>query len=501
MNGLERSQFYGRMFAPTRFPITAAQEADLVTLGKAMKDAGLHANNTAPAGITYFGQFVDHDLTQDTTSLGERDVEPHAVRNYRTPKLDLELIYGQGPKLSPQLYEPDQVRLKIGRTAPSADGALPGGTLRDIARNDDATPLHADPDDTRNLENIIVMQIHVLFMKLHNAAVEQSGGPLFAANFPLSSDPFTRAQQVVRWHYQYLVRKVLTRWIAHREIWKDVFANGPRIRWHEQDGLFIPAEFSMAAYRFGHSMVRAEYGVNAHHPNVSLAGLLARGDPPERLREDWLFEWGRLFQEDLLKSGPAIPSMTINTAIAEPLHHLPEHTKRQFCDKSEEPQPRQLPSRTLLRGARAALPTGQEVAQKLIDDGVLDPALRLNAEQLVAPTPKSTSDESGKVLANSDWMRDQTPLYYYLLKEAEVLGSDDFTLGPIGSRIVVEVFETVLRHDSDSYVCTPQLGPNWIPPAVWHFRDGPETPHAVRSFRDLVKLVGDDLPQGCTAQP
>jgi hypothetical protein len=501
MNGLERSQFYGRMFAPTKVPLTAAQEADLVTLGKAMRDAGLHGNNTAPAGITYFGQFVDHDLTQDTTSLGERDVEPHAVRNYRTPRFDLELVYGQGPKLSPQLYEQDQVRLKIGRTAPSGDGVFPGGTLRDIARMDDATPLHADPDDTRNLENIIVMQIHVLFIKFHNAAVEQCGGPLFAAKFPLNADPFTRAQQVVRWHYQYLVRKVLTSWIAHKDVRTDVLANGPRIQWHEDDGLFIPAEFSMAAYRFGHSMVRAEYGVNAHHPHVSLAGLMARGDPPERLREDWLVEWGRLFHEDLLRSGPKIPSMTINTAIAEPLHHLPEHTKRQFCDKSEEPQPGQLPTRTLLRGARAGLPTGQEVAQKLVDDGVLDPALSLNAEQLVAKTEKSTSDNSGQVLASSNWIREQTPLYYYLLKEAEVLGSKNFTLGPIGSRIVVETFETILQHDSESYIRTAQLGPNWLPPAVWHFRDGPDAPQAVRSFRDLVKLVGDDLPQGCSPQP
>ena len=156
MNGLERTQFYGRMFAPTQTPLDSQQEADIVTLGKAMRDAGLKNQNTAPAGITYFGQFIDHDLTQDTTMLGERDVEPHAVRNYRIPRLDLELIYGQGPALSPHLYEDDGVRLKIVMTAPSTDGRFAGGTLRDIARRDDHTPLHADPDDTRNLENLIV---------------------------------------------------------------------------------------------------------------------------------------------------------------------------------------------------------------------------------------------------------------------------------------------------------------------------------------------------------
>jgi hypothetical protein len=493
MNGLERTEFYGRMFPPTETPVDSKQEADLITLGKAMKDSGLHSRNTTLAGMTYFGQFIDHDLTHDKTKLGERDVEPHAVRNYRNARLDLELIYGKGPALSPQLYEEDGVRLKIGKTAPSSDGRFPGGTLRDIARKDDHTPLHADPDDARNMENLIVMQIHVLFMKFHNAAVEQCRENAFNA-LPLSDKIFERAQQLVRWHYQYLVRRVFLREVADHDIVKDVRKQGGRIAWHEE-GLFIPAEFSMAAFRFGHSMVRAEYGVNAYHPNVSLIGLMARGEPPERLREDWVFEWGRLFGLDLLRSGPEIPSGTINTSIAEPLHNLPEYTRKQFSDKSEEPQPGQLPSRTLLRCARASLPTGQEVAAHLIRQGLLAQEDVLADERLTAPTESDTNDESGKVLARIDWMMKQTPLYYYLLKEAEVLGNDNHTLGPIGSRIIAEVIEKVLREDRRSYVGTNELGSDWSPPAVWRFRDGGGLQPVV-SFRDLVKLVGDDLPQG-----
>ena len=499
MNGLERSQFYGRMFPPTETPMDPKKEEDLITLGKAMRDSALHSRNTTPAGMTYFGQFIDHDLTQDTTALGERDVEPHAVRNYRTPRLDLELIYGQGPAFSPDLYEEDGVRLKIGETAPSSDGRFPGGTLRDIARKDDHTPLHADPDDPRNLENLIVMQIHVLFMKFHNAAVDQCRETAFNT-LPLSDKTFERAQQLVRWHYQYLVRRVFLREVADHDIVKEVRNQGGKIIWHEE-GLFIPAEFSMAAFRFGHSMVRAEYGVNAHHPNVSLAGLMAQGDPPERLREDWLFEWGRLFDDvDLLKSGPTIPSGTINTSIVEPLHHLPEYTKRQFSNKSEEPQPRQLPSRTLLRGARAFLPTGQEVAANLVRLHLLAPRDVLADARLTDPTPDDTNDESGKVLASIEGMKERTPLYYYLLKEAEVLGHKNHTLGPIGSRIVAEVIERVLREDSGSYVRTNGLGSDWAPPTVWRFRDEGGL-HPIISFRDLVKLVGDDLPQGVPVPP
>lgn len=498
MNGLERHQFYGRMFKPAENPLRDQQEADLVTLGMAMKDLGIRNRKTADSGFTYFGQFIDHDLTQDTTKLAERNVEPRTVRNYRMPRLDLELIYGNGPARSPHLYQ-DGVRLKIGKTAPSSDRRFPGGTLRDIARKEDYTPLHADPDDPRNLENLIVMQIHVLFMKFHNAAVDQCEEPAFQA-LPLSDDIFTRAQQLVRWHYQYLVRQVFLYQIAMSTIVNEVLSRQKKIDWFEKDGLFIPAEFSLAAFRFGHSMVQAAYGVNAHHPNVPLQGLMAHGDPAEPLREDWLFEWGRLFSGDLLRTQPdPIPSSPINTSIVEPLHHLPEYTRRQFSDKSEEPQPRQLPSRTLLRGARAGLPSGQEVAKNLQQQGLLTPTDLLDTQQLTNPAPEPgrlTNDESGKVLAGFAWMLDHTPLYYYLLKEAEVLGSSNRTLGPAGSAIVAEVIETVLRSAPESYVMTQALGPNWNPPPIWRFRNGGNLQPIV-SFRDLVKLVGDDLPQGC----
>lgn len=493
MNGLERSKFYGRMFPATEAPVTQDQEADLVRLGKAMRDSGVRNRPTPDAGFTYFGQFIDHDLTQDTTMLGARDVEPHAVRNYRTPRLDLELIYGQGPTGSPHLYE-DGVRLKIGRTAPSSDGRFPGGTLRDIGRRGDHTPLFADPDDPRNLENLIVMQIHVLFMRFHNAAVDQCENKAFE-NLPLPGDVFRRAQQLVRWHYQYLVRQVFLYRIAFGNVVSAVL-NQPKRSWAES-GSFIPSEFSMAAFRFGHSMVQEAYGVNAHHHNVPLQGLMAHGDAPEPLREDWLFEWGRLFTGDLLRTqADPIPSSVINTSIVEPLHHLPEYTKRQFSDKSEEPQPKQLPSRTLLRGARASLPSGQEVARQLVQEGLLAQTDVLDPDRLTQGFPR-TNDKSGDVLAGCPWMLVRTPLYYYILKEAEAIDSKNYTLGPVGSRIVAEVINAVLRDDPQSYVMTDGLGPDWQPPAVWSFRGSGGSPQSIVSFRDVVKLIGDELPQGC----
>jgi hypothetical protein len=484
------------MFPPAASNVSVIQEEDLKRLGEKMIELVENNRGTPPAGITYFGQFIDHDLTYDTTKLSQRDVEPNTVRNFRNPRFDLELVYGQGPDLSSELYESDGLHLKLAQTVASLDNRIEGGTWRDIGRAADPnrTPLYADPNDRRNLENLIVMQIHVLFMKFHNAAVDQDREGAFAS-LPLSGSKFQRAQQVVRWHYQWLVRRVFLDHVALPEILKDVLAQ-PKIQWHEM-GLFIPAEFSIAAFRFGHSMVRAEYGMNCHHSSATLVELMA-GDAPPPLREDQLFEWGRLFKglrttERVSRPRP-IPSSPINTAVVEPLHHLPEYSRRVHSDPSEEPQPKQLTARTLLRGARANLPTGQEVANNLVAHGLLSESDILG-ERLIEKVG-TTNDESRNILKDS-WMMNQTPLYYYLLKEAEVLGKDNFTLGPMGSRIVAEVIETVLRADDTSYLNTPGLGPDWKPPLVWQFQEGGKG--AIKSFTNLVQMLGDQLPHGCDA--
>lgn len=479
------------MFPRTAFPVTAEQEEDLKCLGKMMRDNGQSHGETPDAGLTYFGQFIDHDLTYNNTALSERDVEPNKVRNFRTPTLNLELIYGGGPELSPHLYEDDGVRLRIGDTVDGPAG-FEGGTPRDIGRYDNGTPRHADPDDTRNLENLLIMQIHVLFMRFHNEAVRQCRAPAFD-NLGMSDDTLKRAQQLVRWHYQWLAREIFLRAVVPEHTLGEVWDKSkPKIRWYEE-GLYLPAEFSLAAFRFGHSMVRSEYRMNCHHPAVQLVDLMTDGNPP-RLSEDQLFEWGMLFRRLLISGSKHIPSEPINTAIVEPLHHLPEYTKCLFRDKSAEPQPKQLPARTLLRGARAALPTGQEVAHRLIEQGLLGQNEMLTADQLVAAVPGTTSDVSGSMLRGS-WMLEQTPLYYYLLKEAEVHGDANHTLGPVGGRIVAEVIERVLWEDEESYLRVQ--GPEWTPPHVWQFRDG-GAPGAITSFQALVRMIGDDLPHGCS---
>ena len=86
----------------------AVDDGPLQELADTMKDpspADAAGNNTkVPAGFTYLGQFVDHDITLDLTSFGDKEDDPTAVENFRTPALDLDSVYGLGPDGSRQLY-------------------------------------------------------------------------------------------------------------------------------------------------------------------------------------------------------------------------------------------------------------------------------------------------------------------------------------------------------------------------------------------------------------
>jgi hypothetical protein len=479
---------YGRMFPPAATPVDLKGEDDLRLLGASMMDSSQKGLLGTVAGITYFGQFIDHDLTLDNTKLEERNVEPNQVKNGHAARLDLKLVYGEGPTGSPDLYIDD--KLKIGSTGPIPGTQFPGGTLRDIGRTQDQQPLLGDPNDARNLENLLVMQIHVLFMNFHNAAVDQCDDKVFK-DLPLEGNKFERAQQLVRWHYQWLVRNYFLVEVLEHEVQQDV-CQKPKIKWAE-DGFFIPAEFSLAAFRFGHSMVREDYFLNCHRGIVPLVDLMMECRKPGPLPEDSLVEWGRLFKGLLSSGSGAAPSSTINTAIVKPLHNLDDPTKRLHNPHSPTETQPHLPTRTLLRGARANLPTGQEVAENLVAKGLLKASDVLKGEKLTASVA-STNDDSGKVVAASPVLQQQTPLYYYLLKEAEVLGSANRTLGPVGSRIVAEVIETVLRADPTSYINA--IGLDWQLPQ-WRFRDG--TRGAIYDVRRLVQMLGDALPQGCRA--
>jgi hypothetical protein len=433
---MTRSQpkgYYSRLFGRPAKPITESQEEKLVELGHAMRyEVEREGTLTPRVGYTYFAQFLGHDLTYDTTPLDGPYPEPERIPNYRTPYFDLDHVYGGGPEKSPYLYEGGRGTeiFKIGATNPT-------GYLRDLPV-EHGMVLIGDQEDERNLDNLILRQLHVVFLKFHNEAIRQlsTKPPTVSGIDHLGAGTiFERAQRLVRWHYQWIIRHDFLPRILHRDVWNHQHRRS-RLDSESQDHFSIPIEFSLAAFRFGHSMVRNAYRLNCRQKRVVIAELMALGQKPSPIPDDYIIEWGTFF-DGLPTSGPQASSSYIDTSLGMPLHGLSPSTIR-LSNKMEPPEPSMLPVRTLLRGARARLPSGQEVADALFAQGKIKSDDRLTASQLT----QDTCNNSGAVLGSIGLVH-STPLFYYLLKEAE-LSAAGLTLGPTGSHIVSEVIQGAL---------------------------------------------------------
>jgi hypothetical protein len=465
---------YSRLFRKPAEPIASDEETALVELGNAMRYTREREGTLTPrVGYTYFGQFLGHDLTHDATPLAGPYSEAEATPNFRTAIFDLDHVYADGPAGSPYLYEGEDgaETFKIGTTIPS-------GYRRDLPIRRGRV-LIGDLQDTRNVDNLLLRQLHVLFLKFHNEAVHQlqTNPELKGLADSLGQGTlFERARRLVCWHYQWIIRHDYLPRILHNDVWHQQ----PESVSHESGEDFsIPIEFSLAAFRFGHSMVRNAYRLNCRQKRVAIEELMALGQRAEPIPDDYLLEWGTFF-DGLPTSGPRASSSFIDTSVSFAMHGLSAETI-QLANKLEAVDPSNLPVRTLLRGARAQLPSGQEAADALIDRGTIKASDRLTEAELA----QDTCDGSGGVLRKHG-LAERTPLFYYLLKEAE-LKAGGLTLGPLGSQIVFEVIQKAIEADPHSYVSI--FGRNWRLPR-WRFPSGVQRP--VNSLIGIVRLVGDE---------
>jgi hypothetical protein len=412
---------FGRMFHCVRSfaQDTPAVRAALMTLGEAegVMDPGDDNNpiNPAiPAGFTFLGQFIDHDLTFDPTSSLERQSDPESIENFRTPFFELDSVYGAGPAASPFLYDRD--RENRGRLLIDADRP------HDLPRNSQGVALLGDP---RNDENIIVSQLHLAFLKFHNAVYDK-----LKSEGVNPTQRFDEAQKLVRWHYQWIVLHEFLPMLVGPAMVDQVLRRGRRFyhwRWRREP--YIPVEFSVAAYRFGHSQVRSGYVINERFRAILFGDPsrdLSSGRPlaPERV-----IDWRNFFKLD-----PQItpqPSQRIDTTLSRPLFQLPFGIAE---------NPASLAQRNLLRHLTFGLPSGQTVARKM---GV---------------SPLSAEDLADVAAIDPDLAR-STPLWFYILREADKRASGQ-TLGPVGGRIVAEVFIGLLQADPFSFVAQD---PTWKP--------------------------------------
>ncbi|MEM8534854.1 MAG: peroxidase family protein [Chloroflexota bacterium] len=442
---------FGRMF-----PTLPGHDFDnelLIALGRNggpmdEGDAGAEGDSPSiPAGFTFLGQFIDHDITFDPTSSLERQNDPEAIHNFRTPLLELDSVYGSGPEASPFLYarpEPGHPIAKL------LLGSNDEGQPNDLPRNSEGVALIGDP---RNDENLIISQLHVAFLKFHNQVVD------YIKDVTPDENLFEEAQRIVRWHYQWIVVHEFLPFIVGQDVVDDVLQNGRQF-YRFQGEPFIPVEFAVAAYRFGHSQVRTGYRINEQVAARLFPDLSSGFEPVPAER---VVDWRNFFQ--ITADGNPQTSRRIDSKIASVLLDLP------FIP-DPRPERRSLAVLNLLRGNSFALPWGQRVASAM---GV----------------PVLTDEEIG--LSDLGFPPGRAPLWFYILKEAEVQ-NEGTHLGAVGGRIVAEVLLGLLQGDFKSYLSHDPLWKPFLP----------RTDHETFTMADLLIFAGvanPVMPRVYTVQP
>lgn len=373
---------------------------------------------------TYFGQFIDHDLTLDLQPQPADFIDPLTLKNFETFRFDLSSVYGGGPTVSPQLYEADLKHFRV--VEANANG------VRDLPR--DATG-KAILVEGRNDENEIIGQVHTAFLKFHNKIVG------------LGYD-FDDAHRLTIHHYQWaILHDFLPGWVG-QDVVSGVLNGSIQRFYHpvDADSPMTPVEWSVAAYRFGHSVVRDDYELNdtdsSHNIFDGTDNDLHGGRPLPAGRQ---IDWGD-FEVPLQTAANTAAGNTqaprlIDTHVSNGLFLLPIGGQ----SGAEVSGLQSLPQRNMIRGFFYGLPSGQAIARRM---GV--PVIHPN--DAINPTAVPGFDGG-------------TPAWYYMLKEAELQGGQ--RLGTVGGRIVTDVFAGLLQSDPHailnpnvSFIPRPPIAPS-----------------------------------------
>lgn len=386
-------------------------------------------NPRIAAGWPFFGQLIAHDITHDRAPLQERE-DLAALQNFRTPRLDLECLYGGGPVGQPYLYDrEDPDKLLVG---------LSNSPIGDLPRNQQGVALIVDARDDTHL---FISQLHLAFLHFHNCIVDR-----VRAQGVKPDTVFERAAQLVRWHYQWIVVHEFLPLSVGGDLTRELLEQGPKIcRFVGRP--FIPVEFSDAAYRFGHAQIRGAYDVNARLWGIPLFPNLVGVCPVTAERR---IDWVRFFP--FPNAGPPQASRRIGPRLVAPLMRLPEA----LVGQPERSEFASLASRDLYRGHALQVPSGEAVARAM---GV---------------TPCARGDLRVADLGSSG----ETPLWLYILAEAERQQAGE-RLGEVGGRIVGEVLIELLKHDRTSYL---SAAPTWKPE--------PATQQGEFGIVDLLRYAG-----------
>lgn len=476
----------------------------LIRLGEVMaSDDGVEANSSIPSFFTYFGQFIDHDLTARTDREGEvteifnsgggaagaRPVPPAQVvaglRNGRRPQFDLDSVYADGPAFSDRLGATTSSDALYRNFRFRLQG--PDGGLIDLPRLRPAeTDLLSNPrqaliGDQRNDENTNISQLHAAILAFHNAVMDG-----LALEGTTELQAFIQARQLVRWVYQRIVVEEYLKTVCMPDIVEEVLRGGPAFYGPIAGGmpLFMPLEFSVAAFRMGHSMIRPSYQLRGTEATIQqILGLAGKGrpagpggaaleDPLEpqagstenayRLKPGFTVDWSHF-----IGKGAANKARRLDPFIARGLTQL-------TFERLQGTLMAQLATRNLLRAYSLSLPTGQAVAAAM---GIVP----LTAAELAG------SHEGLREVFGASALGGRTPLWFYVLREAELQGDGEH-LGVVGSRILAETMVGLLWKDPTSYLMSYGKGRSIRKEGIALPRAGGRV--LVGSFAELLAYAG-----------
>lgn len=501
------------------FPDAEGLPADCAEMTKALdeladatiENANPPKNSTIAPVFTYFGQFIDHDITANTdregglSTIDEHMVKPlprievsNGVGNLRFAAMDLDSVYGGGFEegdisrmlrkalRSPRL--PAKMEVGVDSKVPGEAALLPADDGRDLLRLDwamrsgqvDIDVLRKGPKDildqffhngnpntpnlstaiigdARNDENLAVAQFHLAILRLHNKIVDKAPSDVQSKGHEAT---YIWARCMTRWIYQWLVRHAYLPAVCDATTLSNIQERGPvlydsLIASHPATGdiLPMPLEFSVSAFRFGHSMARERYDWNrifsADKDNRATFELLFRftgkGDLlTQRLPSNWPISWDRFVHDP--GNDDERSALKIDTG-------LNKHFERMHDVKpGMSGAMAHLARRNLRRGYRLSIPSAQGCLDALQHKGI--ELQKLTEEQLLE------GHTSNAVKAGN--FHKSTPLWFYILKEAEILNNGD-SLGPLGTTLVADTLLGLLKHTPRSYINEAPGGESWMP--------------------------------------
>ncbi len=419
---------------------------------------GTDNNSRIPVGHTYVGQLLTHDISQDKDTKLDRQFTPGDIKNHSTPWIDLDVVYDYAGK--PAERDPaDPAKLLLGNDI---------GNERDFARNDKGRALIPDQ---RNDQNNNVAQLTAVVMQFHNAQVErlrQEGSA--SGNDAL----FDQARALTIAHWQAIALTEFLPTFVEPDLIDDIISNGPKIYGDDMagDGV-VPVEFSAAAFRFGHSIIRGRYTLNDNEaadrvrlfplsPKELERSLVGHRPIAKERQIDWdrFFDFETSIQGDLDDDEDQFKGLQVSRKIdrflARPLLRIPEFLMLGRPVPEGLLKEQLIPDRHILslaslnlqRGKALRLPSGQAVAASLGLTPISNEDMGLCADM------QSCSEWGYEWQEGSD----DAPLFLYILEESRLQGGGE-RLGAVGGRIVAEVMIGLLRADPGSILNTDFVSP------------------------------------------